>query len=219
MSHSSYCFLYPHVHQAHADHERDRVELTQTRLRSGLRTVGISLTVLTATAVLQLVVFVTSRSVALLADILHNVGDALTAIPVAIALLLRSFRAERFAGVAVVVAILISGLASGYAAIDRLVNPQPVGELGALAAAGVIGFIGNWIAAVVRTRGGQQLQSPALIADGAHAAADAYVSLAAIGSALCLMLGWNAADPLLGLAITGFIGHIAWEAWNSVRAV
>ncbi|MCA1677354.1 MAG: cation transporter [Actinobacteria bacterium] len=138
--------------------------------------------------------------------------------PVAIALLLRSLRAERLAGVGVVVAIIISGLASGYSAVERLVNPQPVGRLGALAAAGVIGFVGNWIAAVVRTRGGRQLQSPALIADGAHAAADAYVSLAAIGSAVCLMLGWDAADPLLGSAITGFIGHIAWDAWNSVRA-
>ena len=127
--------------------------------------------------------YLASGSVALLADLIHNAGDAATAIPLGIAFALRSARAERLAGLAVVAAIFVSACVAGYEAVARLIDPRDVEHLGALAAAGVIGFAGNWIAALVRTRAGRRLDSPALVADGAHARADAYVSLAVVASA------------------------------------
>jgi len=155
--------------------------------------------------------------VALLADLIHNAGDASTAIPLGIAFALRSARAERWAGLAVVLAIFASACVAGYEAIDRLIDPREVEALGALAAAGLIGFAGNWIAAAIRTRAGHRLDSPALIADGAHARADAYVSLAVIASAAALAAGLDAADPLIGLGITVVILRITWNSWRTVR--
>lgn len=218
MSHTAVCFLYPHAHPNQDLDRRTPPAFTPERTRSGLRAVGLALLILGITAVAQAVVFLASGSVALFADLIHNVGDALTAVPVAIAFLLRSRRAERRAGVAVVIAIAVSAVVAGYSAIDRLVNPREVVELVPLAAAGVLGVVGNWLAAVVRSRAGERLGSPALIADGAHAAADAYVSLAAVASAALVALGWQIADPILGLALTLFIGHIAKEAWETARA-
>jgi cation diffusion facilitator family transporter len=154
---------------------------------------------------------------ALLADLIHNIGDAATAIPLGIAFLLRSRRAERWAGLAVVAAIFASACVAGFEALDRLVNPQDVHHLAALAAAGAIGFAGNWIAALIRTRAGRRLGSAALIADGTHARADAYVSLAVIASAVVVAVGVSAADPLIGLAITLVILRITWHSWQTVR--
>jgi cation diffusion facilitator family transporter len=153
---------------------------------------------------------VASGSVALLADLIQNAGDAATAIPLGIAFALRSARAERIAGLAVVAAIFFSALVAGYEAIYRLIEPRDVEHLGALAA---VGFIGNWIAAVIRTCAGLRLDSPALIADGDHARADAYVSLAVIASAAAVALGVQLADPLIGLAITLVILRITWQSW------
>ena len=116
--------------------------------------------VLGATAIAQLLVFVASGSVALLADLIHNFGDAATAIPLAIAFALRSARAERWAGLAVVFAIFVSACVAGYEAIDRLLNPHEPEYLVALALAGAIGFAGNWWAAQIRTRAGRRLDSP-----------------------------------------------------------
>ena len=216
MSHTAFCFLYPHAHIEGDEMDALEPELGVERTRSGLKFVGLSLFILALTAAAQAAVFVVSGSVALLADLIHNVGDALTAVPVGAAFLLRSARAERYSGLGVVIAILISAFAAAYAAVERLVDPEPVTNLVALAVAGALGFAGNWLAAEVRTRGGRRLRSPALIADGAHAAADAYVSLAAVGSAVMVGLGWRIADPLLALAVTTFIVHIAWEAWHTV---
>ena len=106
---------------------------------------------------------------------------------------------------------------AGYEAVARLIAPADVDHLGALAAAGAIGFAGNWIAAVIRTRAGRRLDSPALIADGAHARADAYVSLAVIASAAVVAIGLPIADPLIGLAITLVILRITWHSWRTVR--
>jgi cation diffusion facilitator family transporter len=156
-----------------------------------------------------------SGSVALLADLIHNAGDAATAISFGIAFALRSARAERWAGLAVVLAIFISACVAGYEAVHRLIEPADVGHLGALAAAGAIGFVGNWIAALIRSRAGRRLDSPALIADGAHARADAYVSLAVIASAISVALGLPIADPLIGLAITVVILRITWDSWRT----
>jgi cation diffusion facilitator family transporter len=179
--------------------------------------VSLSLAVLGVAAIAQTVVFVLSGSVALLADLIHNFGDALTAVPLGIAFFMRSERAERTAGLFVVAAIFISACVAGAEAIHRLIHPSAPSHLGVLAVAGVIGYGGNWVAAQVRTRAGHRLDSPALIADGNHARADAYVSLAVIASAIAVALGFTAGDPLIGLAITLVILRITWQSWRTVR--
>ena len=169
------------------------------------------------TAAAQIALFALSGSVALLADVIHNAGDAATAIPLGLAFALRSARAERWAGLAVVGAILVSACVAGYEAVARLITPADVDHLGALAAAGAIGFAGNWLAAVIRARAGRRLDSPALVADGAHARADAYVSLAVVASAAVVAIGVPIADPLIGLAMTLVILRITWRSWLTVR--
>jgi cation diffusion facilitator family transporter len=198
-------------------HSHGLVHASIKRSRAGVRAVALALVVLAVTAAAQTIVFVASGSVALLADLIHNAGDAATAIPLGIAFVLRSERAERIAGLAVVAAIFVSACVAGYEAIARLVHPQDVEALGALALAGALGFAGNWVAAIVRTRAGQRLDSPALVADGAHARADAYVSLGVIASAAVVALGLRVADPLIGLAITVVILRITWRSWGTVR--
>jgi cation diffusion facilitator family transporter len=133
------------------------------------------------------------------------------------AFLLRSERAERRAGLFVVAAIFISACVAGVEAVLRLIHPSPPGHLWALAAAGAVGYVGNDIAARVRTRAGERLDSAALIADGHHARADAYVSLAVIASAAVVAVGLPIADPLIGLAITVVILRITWQSWATVR--
>jgi cation diffusion facilitator family transporter len=187
------------------------------RSREGLRAVALALLVLALAAGAQIVVFLASGSIALLADLIHNIGDASTAIPLAVAFALRSARAERWAGLAVVAAIFASACVAGYEAIVRLIDPRDVDALGALAVAGVIGFAGNWAAAEIRGRAGRRLDSPALIADGAHARADAYVSLGVVVSAAAVAAGLRLADPLIGLAITIVILRITWDSWKTVR--
>jgi cation diffusion facilitator family transporter len=206
-----------HTHGHGHGHSHGLVHESIKRSREGLRAVGLALLILTVTAIAQTVIYVASGSVALLADLIHNAGDAATAIPLGIAFALRSARAERWAGLAVVAAIFVSACVAGYEAIVRLIDPRDVEHLGALAAAGVVGFAGNWIAAMVRTRAGRRLDSPALVADGAHARADAYVSLAVVASATVVALGLPIADPLIGLAITLVILRITWQSWRTVR--
>jgi cation diffusion facilitator family transporter len=198
-------------------HTHGLVDDSIKRSRAGLRAVALALVVLALTAAAQAAVFALSGSIALLADLIHNTGDAATAIPLGIAFALRSPRAERWAGLAVVLAIFASACVAGYQAIQRLIEPADVSHLGALAAAGVVGFAGNWIAALVRSRAGRRLDSPALVADGAHARADAYVSLAVVASAVVVAAGIEVADPLIGLGITLVILRITWESWRTVR--
>jgi cation diffusion facilitator family transporter len=199
------------------DHSHGLVHDSIKRSRQGLRAVGLALLVLAATAAAQAVIFAASGSVALLADLIHNFGDAATAIPLGIAFALRSARAERVAGLGVVIAIFVSACVAGYEAVVRIIDPRDVEHLGALAAAGALGFAGNWIAAIVRSRAGRRLDSAALIADGAHARADAYVSLAVVASAAAVYAGLDIADPLIGLAITVVILRITRESWHTVR--
>jgi cation diffusion facilitator family transporter len=207
-----------HAHAGGHAHSHGIVDDSIKRSRAGMRAVALALLVLGLTAAAQAAVFALSGSVALLADLIHNAGDAATAIPLGIAFALRSGRAERWAGVAVVLAILVSACVAGYEAVHRLIEPADVGHLGALAAAGAVGFAGNWVAALVRGRAGRRLDSPALVADGAHARADAYVSLAVVASAAVLALGVPVADPLIGLGITLVILRITWDSWRTVRA-
>ena len=188
------------------------------RSRAGIRAVLVSVAILGATALAQVAIFVLTGSVALLADLIHNFGDAATAIPVGIALYLRSFRAERIAGLFVVFAIFVSACVALYETILRFIDPEPLSNLGALAAAGVLGFLGNEIAAQVRLRAGRRLASPALIADGNHARVDGFVSLGVVVSAVGVALGLDLADPIVGLAITLVILKITWDSWRTVSA-
>jgi cation diffusion facilitator family transporter len=207
-----------HASRAHRHgHSHGLIDPTITRSRAGIRAVALSLLVLGLAAAAETVIFALTSSVALLADLIHNFGDAATAFPLAAAFALRSVRVERWAGLAVVFAIAVSAGVAGYEAIDRLINPQHVSHLGALAAAGGIGYAGNWIAAQIRTRAGERLNSPALVADGNHARADAYVSLAVIASAVAVALGAQVLDPLIGLGITAVILRITWQSWQTVR--
>jgi cation diffusion facilitator family transporter len=198
-------------------HEHGLIDRSILRSRAGIRAVSWSLAILTVTAVAQAFIYSRTLSVALLADLIHNFGDALTAIPIGIAFFLRSARGERLAGLAVVGAIFISALVALGQTIERFIHPRSLSHLWLLAAAGLIGFIGNELAAQVRLRSGRQLRSPALIADGNHARADGFVSLGVIASAALVALGAQVADPIIGLVITIVILRITWESWHTVR--
>jgi cation diffusion facilitator family transporter len=198
---------------AHHGHSHGIVD----RSRSGLRAVALSLLVLLATAAVQAVVFAATGSVALLADLIHNAGDALTAVPLAAAFLLRSARAERGAGYFVVATIFFSACVAAFQAVERLIDPRDIDHLLALALAGVVGFIGNELAALTRLRAGRRLGSPALVADGYHARTDGLVSLAVVAGAAAVALGVPVADPLIGLVISLVILRITWQSWRTVH--
>ncbi|MCW3063919.1 MAG: cation diffusion facilitator family transporter [Solirubrobacterales bacterium] len=197
-------------------HSHGLIDPSIKRSREGLRVVGVSLALLGVTAAAQTAIYVATGSVALLADLIHNAGDALTAVPLGAAFLLRSDRAERGAGRAVVATILASGIVAAVVAVDRIVHPLAPKHLLALTLAGAVGVLGNAIAARVRLRGGRRLDSPALIADGNHARSDAIVSAGVILSAMVVALGAPIADPIIGLAITALILRITWESWQTV---
>jgi divalent metal cation (Fe/Co/Zn/Cd) transporter len=207
---------HDHDHGEHG-HSHGLVDESIKRSREGIRAVALSLAVLGLAAAAQLAVFLASGSIALFADLIHNFGDALTAVPLAIAFALRSRLAERRAGLAVVAAIFISACVAGYEAIGRFIHPAAPTHLAMLALAGAIGYAGNFIAARIRLSAGKRLDSAALVADGHHARADAYVSLAVIASAIVVALGAPIADPMIGLGITLVILRITWQSWATVR--
>jgi len=200
----------------HHGHTHGLVDRSIVRSRAGVRAVGISLAILGGAAAVQAVIFVSSGSVALLADLIHNIGDALTAVPLGIAFFLRSVRGEKLAGLAVVLAIFVSACVALYETIVRMLDPKELTHLWVLAGAGVIGFVANEIAAQVRLRAGRRLVSPALIADGNHARVDGFVSLGVVLSAGLVGLGAELADPIVGLAITLVILKITWDSWRTV---
>jgi len=207
---------HAHDHGEHG-HTHGLVDRSIMRSRAGIRAVLLSLAILGVTALAQTAIFVATGSVALLADLVHNFGDAATAIPVGIAFYLRSFRAEKIAGMFVVLAIFVSACVALYETILRFIDPQPLSNLGALAAAGILGFVGNEIAAQVRLRAGSRLASPALIADGNHARVDGFVSLGVVVSAVGVALGFELADPIVGFAITLVILKVTRDSWRTVR--
>jgi cation diffusion facilitator family transporter len=206
-----------HSHDGHG-HSHGLIDRSILRSRDGLKTVGISLGVLLVTSTLQGVVFFVTGSVALLADLIHNFGDALTAIPLGIAFILRSFAAEKRAGYFVVATIFVSACVAAAEAANRFIHPQTLTHLWALASAGVIGFAGNEVAAQVRLRAGKRLNSPALVADGYHARTDGFVSLAVVASAIAVALGFKLGDPIIGLAITLVILRITWQSFQTIKA-
>lgn len=210
--------MHEHVHSHAHGHSHGLVDPSIVRSRAGIRAVTLSLGVLTLTALIQSYLYARTLSVALLADLIHNFGDALTAVPLGIAFFLRSSRGERLAGVFVVLTIFVSACVALAQAIERFVDPRDLTHLWWLATAGVIGFVGNEIAAQIRTRAGRSLQSAALVADGSHARVDGFVSLGVLVSAGVVSVGLNVADPLIGLAITLVILKITWNSWQTVRA-
>jgi divalent metal cation (Fe/Co/Zn/Cd) transporter len=208
-----------HHHHEHVhghEHSHGLVDRSIVRSRAGVKAVSISLAVLGLAAGAQAAIFALSNSVALLADLIHNFGDALTALPLGIAFFLRSARGEKLAGLAVVLAIFSSACVALLETIQRLIHPERVSHLWVLAAAGAVGFAGNEIAARVRLRAGRRLSSPALIADGNHARVDGFASLGVIVSALVVALGAPRADPIVGLVITLVILRITWQSWRTL---
>ncbi|MGI8537478.1 MAG: cation diffusion facilitator family transporter [Mycobacteriales bacterium] len=198
----------PHSHDA-----ADSVDPALESSADGIRAVKISLVALGVTALLQGVIVAISGSAALLADTIHNLSDALTALPLWIAFVLgrrsatRRYtygygRAEDLAGVFVVAMITLSAVVAGYESVRRLLDPQPITQVGWVLVAGLVGFAGNELVAVYRIRVGRRIGSAALVADGMHARTDGFTSLAVVGAALGVLAGFPLADPIIGLGIT-----------------
>jgi cation diffusion facilitator family transporter len=208
-------------------HTHGIVDPEITTTARGLWALKWSFVALFATALIQLAVVILSSSVALLADTIHNFGDAATAIPLGIAFLFARRppsprftygfgRVEDLAGLAVILTIAGSAVVAAYEAIQRLVHPRPVSHLGAIVAASIIGFLGNEAVAIFRIRAGKQIGSAALIADGYHARTDGWTSLAVLVGAVGVHFGYPIADPIIGLVITVAILGVVW---GSVKIV
>lgn len=213
-------FLYglfvPHSHDA-----ADSVDEAMESSVKGIRALKISLVVLAVTSLLQLVVFLFSGSVALLADTIHNFSDALTAVPLWVAFVLsrraatRTYtygfgRVEDLAGLFIVAMVALSAVVAGVESVIRLFQPQPLSNLGWVLAAGLIGFAGNEIVAIYRIRVGKEIGSAALVADGVHARTDGFTSLAVVAGVIGVWLGFPLADPIIGILISVTIFVLLW---------
>jgi cation diffusion facilitator family transporter len=217
---------HQHGHEEHS-HTHGAVDPSIATSERGMWAVKWSFVGLFVTALLQLVVVAFSGSVALLSDTIHNFGDALTAVPLWMAFALarlgasRRFtfgygRVEDLAGVVVVLIILFSAVVACYQAVDRLLNPQPIELLWAVAAAALVGFVGNEAVAFFRIRVGRQIGSAALITDGYHARTDGWTSLAVLVGAIGVWMGYPLADPIVGLLIAAAILVIVWQSGKTV---
>jgi len=215
--------MHGHTHQ-HAHGAIDPVLFTTAQ---GIRAVQWSLVALGVTALFQMVVVFLSGSVALLADTIHNFGDAATAIPLWVAFSLarrppsRRFsygygRVEDVAGVIIVLTILLSGVVAGYQSVDRLLHPKPIENPWAVVVASLLGFVGNEFVAIYRIWVGRRINSVALVADGYHARTDGLTSLGVLLGAIGVWLGYPIADPIVGLVITAVIGRIVWDSGKAV---
>jgi cation diffusion facilitator family transporter len=218
---------HSHAHTHGHSHTHGAIDPSIATSERGLWAVKWSLVGLMLTAAMQAGVFWLSGSVALLADLIHNIGDAMTALPLGIAFLVarrsptRRFaygfgRLEDLAGVAIVGIVLLSAVITAYESFQRFLHPQPLHHLGALAMAGLVGFIGNEVVALFRMRVGRDINSAALIADGQHAMADGLVSLSVVLSAVGVWLGFPWADPVIGMVITGVLLKIVWESGQTI---
>ncbi len=215
-----------HDHSTH-DHTHGAIDSSIIASQRGMWAVKWSFLGLLATASFQIIVVYLSGSVALLAETIHNFGDAATAIPLAIAFTLARWkptnrftygygRLEDLAGVAIVLTILLSAIIAGYESVNRFFHPQTVGHLWAVIAAAVIGFLGNEAVAMLRIRVGKEIGSAALVADGYHARIDGLTSLAVLFGATGVWLGYPLADPVAGLIITAAVLRIMWESVTTV---
>jgi cation diffusion facilitator family transporter len=219
-----------HEHKDRRDgrlHPHGALDSALFATQRGMQALKWSFLGLLATALLQMLIVLISGSVALLADAIHNFGDAATAIPLLIAFMLARWqpskrftygygRMEDLAGVIIVLTILSSAVVATYESIDRLLHPKAVGYIGTVIAAAVIGFLGNEAVAQFRIRVGKEIGSAALVADGYHARIDGFASLAVIFGAVGVWLGYPLADPLVGLLIATVIFRIVWESGKSV---
>lgn len=211
--------MHSHVH----DHQHGTIDPTILTTSRGIWAVKWSFFGLMVTSIFQAAIVYLSGSVALLADTIHNFGDALTALPLWIAFLFarkkpnKRFtygygRVEDLAGFFVVLAILISAVVAGYESINRFFHPQKIEYLGAIVAASIIGFLGNEGVALFRIKVGKEIGSAALIADGYHARTDGLVSLGVLFSVIGIWLGYPLADPIIGILMTLMIFKIVWES-------
>ncbi len=198
-----------------------------TKSERGIWALKWSIWILGITATLEFSVFITAGSMALLADTIHNYMDAMTAIPLWVAFLFSKKkpsarftygygRVEDFAGIVIVLVILANACIVGVESLERFLHPEPVRFLGWVALAGMIGFIGNEIVAVLRIRVGREIQSAALVSDGYHARTDGLTSLAVVVGALGVKLGFPFADPVIGLLIAIAILGIVWQSAKSI---
>jgi cation diffusion facilitator family transporter len=222
-----YTHEHGHTHGHGHGHTHGAIDPEIASSDRGLWAVKWSFVGLVVTAIAQAVVFALSGSVALMADLIHNVGDAMTSVPLGVAFLLARAkpglrfaygygRAEDLAGVAIVAVIFFSALITGYESIERIQHPQPLGHLGALGLAAIVGFVGNELVALLRLRVGREINSAALVADGLHARADGLVSLAVLISAIGVGLGYPWADPVMGLGITLVLLQVVWQSAQTV---
>jgi cation diffusion facilitator family transporter len=216
-----------HDHAAGHGHAHGIVDPSITSSEHGLWALKWSFFGLATTALLQLFVVIISGSVALLADTIHNFGDAATAIPLAVAFWFarkkpsRRFtfgygRVEDLAGILIVVTILVSAIIAGFESIQRLLHPQEISHLWAVIGASIVGFIGNEAVAIFRIRVGREINSAALIADGYHARVDGWTSLAVLVGAAGVWMGYPLADPIVGLLITAAIFGIVIQSAKSI---
>jgi len=225
-----YNHTHPHTREDDREghsHTHGAVDPTIASTSRGIWAVKWSFIGLMATALIQVIIVYISGSVALLADTIHNIGDAATAIPLWIAFMFarkkpsKRFtygygRVEDLAGMAIVATILFSAIVAGYQSIERLIHLEPMRHTGAVAAAALVGFLGNEGVAVFRIRVGEEIGSAALVADGKHARVDGLTSLAVLGGVIGTWLGYPIADPIIGLLITAAILKIVWDAAKTV---
>ena len=215
-------YFVPHSHDP-ADALDDALEAS-TR---GVRALKISMFMLLGTTVLQLLVVLVSGSVALLADTVHNFSDALTAVPLWVAFVLgrraasRRYtfgfgRTEDVAGLFIIAVVALSAIVAAWQSIDRILDPQPITNLGWVIVAGVVGFAGNEAVAIYRIRVGRSIGSAALVADGVHARTDGFTSLAVVLGALGVLAGFPLADPIVGLLISAAIVVLLWGTVRSI---
>ena len=212
---------------AHSHDSHERVDDALAASERGIWALKVSLVVLGATALAQVAIVLLSSSTALLADTIHNFGDAATSLPLWFAFALqrrartRRFsyglgRAEDLAGMVIVALIFLSACVAAYESIRKLIDPTPVTHLWWVAAAGIIGFLGNEAVAIFRMRVGREIGSAALIADGQHSRVDGFTSLAVVAGATGVALGVPILDPIIGLLITVAILFIVRDAARSV---
>jgi len=217
-----YELFVPHSHDS-----ADSIDDALAASSQGIRALKISLFLLLGTTILQFLVVLVSGSVALLADTIHNFSDALTAVPLWVAFVLgrraatRRYtygfgRAEDLAGLFIVVVVVLSAVVAAWQSVERLLNPQPLQNLGWVMAAGLIGFAGNEVVAMYRIRVGRRIGSAALVADGVHARMDGFTSLAVVLGAICVLLGFPLADPVVGLLISAAIIVLLWGTIRTI---
>jgi len=193
----------------------------------GIRTIYIVIALLGLTTVFQIGIYLMSGSVALLGDTVHNFGDAIISIPLLFAFWLANKRAnkrytygygraEDLAGLFIVLAISISAFYILWESLHRLFNPVPLDNLELVAAAAIVGFAGNVLAAMIQIRTGKKMKSDALIANGTHSQTDGLTSLAILVAVMGAWFGYPIIDAIIGIVMGIIILFIAKDSAKSM---